>query len=107
MDRFDGFGVNLFLDEDGEWLAHLAELPAVSAFGDSPETALQELEAAWDAVKQSHIDHGESVPIAPAKRGYSGRFNVRIDRNLHRALAVEAARAGISLNALVARKLAA
>lgn len=31
--------------------------------------------------------------------------NVRIDKRVHRALAVEAAQAGISLNALVAQKL--
>ena len=32
--------------------------------------------------------------------------NVRLDRRLHRALAMEAAQAGLSLNALVAQKLA-
>ncbi len=37
---------------------------------------------------------------------YSGRFNVRIGTDLHRALAFEAARQGVSLNQLVARKLA-
>jgi len=31
---------------------------------------------------------------------------VRIDRRVHRALAIEAGRAGVSLNALVAEKLA-
>ena len=36
----------------------------------------------------------------------SGRFNVRVDRRVHRALAIEAARAHVSLNALVAQKLA-
>lgn len=26
-DRYDGYSVNLFLDEDRDWLAHLVELP--------------------------------------------------------------------------------
>jgi predicted RNase H-like HicB family nuclease len=39
-ERFDGFSVNIFLDDDGDWLAHLVELPEVSAFAD---TALQNL----------------------------------------------------------------
>ena len=26
-DDFDGFAVNIFLDEDGDYLAHLVELP--------------------------------------------------------------------------------
>ena len=104
--RFDGFSVNIFLDEDGEYLAHFAEMPNVSAFGDSPEQALQELETAWQGVKESLQKHEEPVPVAPSRKEYSGQFNVRIDRRLHRALAMEAARAGVSLNAIVSQKLA-
>ena len=103
---FDGFTVSLFLDEDGEWLAHFVELPVVSAFADSPDAAVRELKEAWEGVKDSYREAGEAVPVAPANRNYSGQFNVRIDKRVHRALAVEAAQAGISLNALVAQKLA-
>lgn len=103
--RFDGFAVNLYLDDDGAWLAHLVELPEVSAFADTPEGALEELAAAWDVVKATYSDEGLPVPVAPARKNYSGAFNVRIDKNLHRALAIEAARLGVSLNAIVARKL--
>ena len=49
-DRFDGYTVNMFLDEDGEDLAHFVELPNVSAFGESPEKALSELATAWEGV---------------------------------------------------------
>lgn len=104
--NFDGFSVNLVLDEDGEWLAHFAELPEISAFAATPEEALIELETAWELTKESFEDAGEKVPVAPANKSYSGRFNVRLDKRIHRALAVEAAQAGISLNALVAQKLA-
>jgi predicted HicB family RNase H-like nuclease len=104
-DRFNGFSVNLYLDEDGDWLAHFVERPEISAFSDSPEAALDELHTAWEGVKETYRDDGDPVPVAPARKEYSGQFNVRIDRRVHRALAVEAARAGISLNALVARKL--
>jgi predicted HicB family RNase H-like nuclease len=94
------------LDEDGDWLAYLVEMPNVSAFGESPEAALQELDTAWRLVKESYIEEGKPAPRAPTRKEYSGQFNVRIDKRLHRALAIEAARAGISLNALVAQKLA-
>jgi predicted HicB family RNase H-like nuclease len=104
-DRFDGYTVNVFLDDDGEYLAHFLEMPNVSAFAESPEQALRELEAAWLGVKESYKKHGETVPIAPARKEYSGQFNVRIDRRLHRALAMEAAKAGVSLNAIVSQKL--
>lgn len=104
--EFDGFSVELFQDEDGDWVAHLAELPHVSAFGDTAISAMKELEMAWAGVKESYEAKGEQIPQAPAKRDYSGQFNVRIDKRVHRALAVEAARVGLSLNALVSQKLA-
>ena len=105
-DRFDGFAVNLYLDDDDAWLAHFVELPEVSAFGDTPEVALNELASAWEAVRSTYQDEGLPVPVAPARKKYSGAFNVRVDKRLHRALAVEAARLGVSLNAIVVRKLA-
>jgi len=105
-DQFDGFSVNLIHDEEGDWLAHFIELPNVSAFGDTPEAALHELAQAWEAMKGSCKKHGDPIPIASACKEYSGRFNVRIDKRIHRALAMEAAHAGISLNALIAQKLA-
>lgn len=104
-DEFDGFSIELFKDDDEEWLAHFEELPNVSAFGSSPEDALIELKEAWEVMKESYASHNEAIPVAPSKKAYSGQFNVRIDKRIHRALAVEAARAGISLNALVAQKL--
>lgn len=83
-DYFDGFTVHLFLDEDNDWLAHFVELPTVSAFGATPQTALDELRTAWKGVKASFRKHGEAVPVAPARREYSGQFNVRIDKRMHR-----------------------
>lgn len=105
-DRFDGFTVNVYLDDEGDYLAHFVELPSVSAFAATPEGALNELAEAWAGVQESYLKSGESVPVAPARREYSGSFNVRIDKRNHRALAIEAAQAGVSLNALVAQRLA-
>jgi len=106
QDLFDGYGVELFIDEDNDWLAHLTELPSISAFGSSPQAALNELAAAWELAKESYAANGLEIPVAPARREYRGVFQVRIDKRVHRALAIEAERAGVSLNALVAEKLA-
>lgn len=104
-DEFDGFSIHLLQDDDGDFIAHFVELPNVSACGSSAEEALAELKEAWEAMKESYYKHNEPVPIAPSRKEYSGQFNVRIDKRDHRALAIEAAKAGISLNALVAQKL--
>jgi predicted HicB family RNase H-like nuclease len=104
--EFDGYSVNIFQDEDGDWVAHFEEMPNISAFAETPENSLSELSIAWEGVKESYRKHNQPVPIAPKNKQYSGTFNVRIDKRVHKALAVEAAKAGISLNALVAQKLA-
>ena len=80
---WDGFTINIYLDEDGEWLAHLVELPNVSAFADTPESALDELYVAWEGMKDCYHDDGEEIPIAPSRKEYSGQFNVRIDKRIH------------------------
>jgi addiction module HigA family antidote len=104
-DDFDGFSIEISKEEDGDWIALFEELPHVSAFGDSPENALLELYETWEGIKESYEKHNEPIPIAPSKKDYSGQFNVHIDKRIHHALAIEAAQAGISLNALVAQKL--
>ena len=77
----------------------------MSAFGSTAEEALLELKEAWEAMKESYHKHKEPVPVAPSRKEYSGQFNIRIDKRDHRALAIEAAMAGLSLNALVSQKL--
>ena len=66
-DMFDGFTVNLFLDEDGDYLAHFVEMPNVSAFSDTPEGALRELAVAWEGVKESYRKQHEPIPQVPSR----------------------------------------
>ena len=66
--NFDGFTVNILLDEDGDWLAHFVELPNVSAFSDSAEKAVDELQVAWEGVKESYRKHATLAPPEPGTR---------------------------------------
>ncbi|HEV3004831.1 MAG TPA: toxin-antitoxin system HicB family antitoxin [Pirellulales bacterium] len=52
------------------------------------------------------IDGLPEPPPSSQKREFSGKFNVRIPKSLHAALAGEAAAEGVSLNQLVVAKLA-
>jgi len=103
--EFNGFSVNIFLDEEGDWIAHFIELPNVSACGNTAEEALNELKIAWEGMKESYRKHGEPIPVASSQKRYSGHFNVRIGKRLHRLLAIEAATVGVSMNALITQKL--
>ncbi len=66
MDKFDGFKISLYKDEEGDWLAYFIEMPNISGFSDTPENAIQELETAWKGVKESYHKHNEPVPQAKA-----------------------------------------
>lgn len=104
-DDFNGFMINVFYDEDGDYLVHLVELPNVSAFGPTPAEALSELKTAWELMKECYQKDGEPIPKAPSRQGYSGPYNVPVDENIYHALADEAAKTGMSLFALVTQKL--
>jgi predicted HicB family RNase H-like nuclease len=49
--------------------------------------------------------NGEVPPTPLAEKHYSGQFRIRIPPHVHRALALEAADQGISLNRLASAKL--
>ncbi len=104
-DEFDGFAVNLFFDEDGDYLAHLVEMPNVSAFGPTPAKALTELKTAWQLMKDCYQADGEPLPQPSSREGYVGPVSVPVEEQLYRSLADEAAKSQMSLYALVRRKL--
>jgi predicted RNase H-like HicB family nuclease len=51
---FDGFIINLFFDDQGDWLAHFQAMPHISTFSNTPQEALEELKMAWELVKESY-----------------------------------------------------
>ena len=69
--NFDGFVINLYVDEQGDWLAHFQELPNISAFGDTPQGALEELKFAWELVKEDYQQKGRTVPTPINKQTIS------------------------------------
>ncbi len=62
--NFDGFIINLYVDEQGDWLAHFQESPNISAFGDTPQEALEELKVAWELVKEDYKAQNREIPVA-------------------------------------------
>ncbi len=62
--NFDGFIINLYVDEQGDWLAHFQQMPNISAFGDTPQQALEELKIAWELVKDDYQERNMEIPVA-------------------------------------------
>ena len=93
-------------EEDDEYVGLCVEFPSLSWLASTPEAALEGIrQVAADVVVDLKAS-GELVPEPIAIRQYSGKFMVRIPPVLHRHLALEAAKVGISLNRLASAKLA-
>ena len=92
--------------EDGEHVGLCVEFPSLSWLAATPEAALLGIrQMVFEAVADMQTA-GETVPEPLAERHYSGEFRVRIPPEVHRALALQAAEQGVSLNRLASAKLA-
>ncbi len=93
--------------EDGEHVGLCVEFPSLSWLADDPIAALKGIRQMVSDVVTEMEASGETIPVPLAERHYSGEFRVRIPPELHRALAMQAAEQGVSLNRLASAKLAA
>jgi predicted RNase H-like HicB family nuclease len=64
------YHINLFWSaEDGCWVADVPDLRFCSAFGDSPEAAVREVQLAVQAWLASAREHGDPFPEPPLQPG--------------------------------------
>lgn len=91
--------------EDGEHVGLCAEFPSLSWLAQTPGAALTGIRRLVGQVVADMEASGEAVPQPLAEKHYSGQFKVRIPPEVHRALAMQAAEQGVSLNRLVSAKL--
>ncbi|HEV3260919.1 MAG TPA: type II toxin-antitoxin system HicB family antitoxin [Gemmataceae bacterium] len=54
--------VELDQEEDGRWLAEVPELPGVLTYGQTPQEAIDGVQALSLRVLADRLDHGEPVP---------------------------------------------
>lgn len=67
--------------------------------GDDEAKVYRELCQAVEEWIEIYEQDGEPLPEETAGRDYSGRFVIRVGKDLHKALAIDAMRHGKSLNA--------
>lgn len=93
-------------EEDGEYVATVLEFPALSWLAPERQEAENGLVGLVTGVVKNMAESGETIPTPLGERSYSGKFNVRTSRSLHRRLVMEAQTEGVSLNAWINQKLA-
>jgi predicted HicB family RNase H-like nuclease len=92
--------------EDEEHVGLCVEFPSLSWLSPEPEAALTGIRQLVAEVVADMKAGGEAIPEPLAEKRYSGEFRVRIPPEVHRALAMQAAEQGVSLNRLASAKLA-
>lgn len=92
-------------EEDEAYIGRVSEFSSLATHGESLKDALLETIEVVQLAIEDLQDSGETVPTPFIKRSFSGRFNVRMPEHLHRQLAIEAQRQGVSLNRWVNSKL--
>lgn len=92
--------------EDDEYVGLCAEFPSLSWLAPTLEEAFAGIRQVVSEALEDMLAGNETPPAPIADRTYSGKFIVRVPPETHRALALQAAEDGVSLNRLVSARLA-
>jgi len=92
-------------NSDGSYFAEIEELPGCMTEADTKEDVLEMLEDAEKAWLEVAVKRNIAIP-EPSEDEFSGKFNVRVPKFLHRKLAYRAKSEGVSLNTLITTTLA-
>lgn len=92
-------------EDDGGYVVEFPDLPGCMTQVDSLVDLGVMAEEAKNLWLETAFEAGMEIPLPSYPETYSGRFNVRLPKSLHRRLAESAAREGISLNQQVVSML--
>jgi len=88
-------------DEDNGFIATIPGIKSLSAFGNTREQALSELNIAAKAYLESLKKTGRPLPEEDKIIPYSGQIRLRMPKSLHAALSSSAENEGVSLNTYI------
>jgi antitoxin HicB len=95
-----GYEIKIIPDrESGYFAVRFPDFPGIITGGYSLEEAIKNGQEALELTIDTMRRH--RIPLPKPKARFSGQFNVRVPKDLHRELARKAEEEGVSLNALV------
>ncbi len=92
------YPITIYRAEEGGYVAEIEDLPGCITEGETLDEVTQKIEPARRAWIEVAYEDGVEIPLPRTEQEYSGRFIVRIPKYLHRRLAEQAKREGVSLN---------
>ena len=94
-------------DESGDYFyARVLELDGCQSHGATVEEAYTNIREAMEGWIEIKLEFGDPIPEPLTDNSYSGKFNIRIPKSLHKRLAMEAENEGVSMNQYALYKLA-
>ncbi len=91
----------IWRSEDNAYIATCPEFSGVSAFGDTAEVTVAELQNVLEATIETYRQEGGTLPAPRRLPSHSGTLLVRMPRSLHYAIAMRAEKEGVSLTTLI------
>lgn len=85
-------------EEEGGYVVSFPELPGCITCGETIEAAVANAKDAKKEWLAAAIEDGIEIHDPEDLEGYSGQFKIRMPRSLHRMLAEQSKREGISMN---------
>jgi antitoxin HicB len=86
------------VEDEGAWVASVPDLPGCNSFGTTVTDAVSNVQQAKELWMKSRFESGGEIPEPTDEEDFSGKFVLRIPRVLHRSLAHQAQKQGVSLN---------
>lgn len=83
---------------EGGYVASYTELPGCLTCANTMDDVIRLAEDAKRTWLESELESGADIPEPDCMNKYSGQFKIRIPKSLHKTLATNAKREGISLN---------
>jgi predicted RNase H-like HicB family nuclease len=87
--------------EDGGYIAVSPEFPGLSAFGESPEEAIEEAKVALELFIETYEEENKPLPEPKVTKEHSGQIRIRLPKSLHHRLSMQAEEEGTSINTLM------
>ena len=84
--------------DEGGFIASFPDLPGCLSSGENVEEACRNAEDAKQEWLAAAIEQGISIPEPDSVGDYSGQFKLRLPRSLHRQLALQSKKEGVSMN---------
>ena len=84
-------------DPHGGFVGHIAELPGCITQAETKRDLLDQLDDAKLSWIEAALEDGVPIPEPLQEEDFSGRFNLRLPKSLHRNLALTARAEGVSL----------